>query len=59
MLILWDISSGTSVRVVPVYQGIEGAFIIDAETPLPPFVQERNTDDLYVAAAGEKGMLTI
>lgn len=57
MLILWDISSETSIRILPVYEGIEGTFIIDAKTPLPAFLESRNTDDVYVAAAGEKGLL--
>ncbi|XP_014472392.1 PREDICTED: transducin beta-like protein 3 [Dinoponera quadriceps] len=59
VLILWDISSGTSVRVVPVYEGIEGSFIINAKTPLPVSLQSHNTDDIYVASAGEKGVVKI
>ncbi|XP_032669391.1 transducin beta-like protein 3 isoform X2 [Odontomachus brunneus] len=58
VLILWDISSGTSVRVLPVYEGIEGAFIIDTNTPLS-FLPSRKPDDIYVASAGEKGIVKI
>ncbi|XP_025152449.1 transducin beta-like protein 3 isoform X2 [Harpegnathos saltator] len=59
VLILWDISSGTTVRVLPVYEGIEGAFIIDTKTPLPTFSQLCKTSDIYVASAGEKGIIKI
>ncbi|XP_020295667.1 transducin beta-like protein 3 [Pseudomyrmex gracilis] len=58
VLILWDISSGTSVRVLPVYEGIEGAFIVSAQN-LPVFIKSRKSSDVYVAAAGEKGVVTI
>lgn len=58
MLILWDISSGTSIRVLPVYEGIEGAFIISYKS-LPAFIKLCKKDDIYIASAGEKGMLTI
>ena len=58
MLILWDISSGTSVRVLPVYEGIEGAFMILPKS-LPAFIKKRKNDDIYIASAGEKGILTI
>lgn len=56
MIILWDISSGTSIRVLPVYEGIEGTFIISTEI-LPAFVKSRKRDGVYVASAGEKGGL--
>lgn len=58
VLILWDISSGTSIRVLPVYEVIEGAFIIPHKS-LPGFIKLHKSDDIYVASAGEKGMLTI
>jgi len=55
-LILWDISTGTSIRVLPVYEGIEGCFIISAKC-LPTFITSRESNDIYVASAGEKGTL--
>jgi hypothetical protein len=58
VLILWDISTGTSLRILPVYEGIEGTFMISAKC-LPSFVALRKSDGIYVASAGEKGMLTI
>ncbi|RLU18922.1 hypothetical protein DMN91_009280 [Ooceraea biroi] len=58
VLILWDIPSGTSVRVLPVYEGIEGAFMISVNN-LPAFVNVRKKDGVYVASAGEKGTVKI
>lgn len=54
VLILWDISSGTSVRTLPVYEGIEGTFIVPSEI-LPASIESRKNDGIYVASAGEKG----
>lgn len=58
VLILWDILTGTSIRVLPVYEGIEGAFMISVKC-LPSFITSRESDGIYVASAGEKGVLTI
>ncbi|XP_025995592.1 transducin beta-like protein 3 [Solenopsis invicta] len=58
VLILWDISTGTSLRILPVYEGIEGTFMISAKC-LPSFVALRKSDGIYVASAGEKGIVKI
>lgn len=58
MLILWDILTQTSIRILPVYEGIEGTFLISVKC-LPAFIKSRKSDDIYVASAGEKGMLSI
>lgn len=58
VLILWDISTGTSIRVLPVYEGIEGIFMISAKC-LPTFITLRKSDGIYVASAGEKGIVKI
>ncbi|XP_050463329.1 transducin beta-like protein 3 [Cataglyphis hispanica] len=58
VLILWDISSRTSIRVLPVYEVIEGAFIISHKS-LPGFIKLHKNDDIYVASAGEKGVVKI
>lgn len=57
VLILWDISSGTSVRVVPVYEGIEGAFIVPNNISFPNCPDETKADSIYVASGGEKGLI--
>lgn len=55
VLILWDISQGSSIRVLPVYEGVEGAFIIPSEAPLPDSIK-RKKSEIYAASAGEKGI---
>ncbi|CAL7933041.1 unnamed protein product [Xylocopa violacea] len=59
VLILWDISSGTSLRIVPVYEEIEDAFIIPKIISLsvPFYTEEKNT--IYVAAAGKEGIVKV
>ncbi|XP_024940817.1 transducin beta-like protein 3 isoform X3 [Cephus cinctus] len=57
VLILWNITKGTAIRTVPVFEGIEGAFILPKCCDLP-FPRE-NSDGIYVAAAGEKGIVKI
>ncbi|KAL6261954.1 hypothetical protein P5V15_007038 [Pogonomyrmex californicus] len=58
VLILWDISKGTSIRILPVYEGIEGTFIISTKH-LPTFITSRKSDGIYVVSAGEKGVVKI
>lgn len=58
VLILWNISKATSIRILPVYEGIEGAFIIPSGTPLPESVQYTKSG-IYAACAGEKGIIKI
>lgn len=55
VLILWDISSGASLRVLPVYEEIEGIFIIPKNVPSPVFPNKKGEQAVHVAAAGEKG----
>lgn len=58
VLILWDISSATSIRVLPVYEGIEEIFIIPNEITFPNYSSAK-TDSIYVASGGEKGIVNI
>lgn len=57
MLILWDIERGASIRVLPVYEGIEGTFVLPKDAVLPDH-QKINSGDIYAASAGEKGKTT-
>lgn len=54
VLVLWDILKGTSLKVLPVYEGIEGAFIIPYEAVLPNSLKNKSSE-IYAACAGEKG----
>lgn len=54
MLILWDIVKKTSVRILPVYESIEKAFIIPDNASFPISKTSRKST-IYAASAGEKG----
>lgn len=58
VLILWSISSGSSIRVLPVYEEIEDTFIVPVNVSLPISLHDKNDSGVYVAAAGEKGFIT-
>lgn len=57
VLILWNLSSGSSIRVLPVYEEIEDTFIIPKNMLLPFYNEDENA--IHVAAAGEKGIVKI
>nr|XP_033329429.1 transducin beta-like protein 3 isoform X1 [Megalopta genalis] len=59
VLILWNITSQSPIRVLPVYEEIEDAFIIPKNVKLPATVHDRLDDHVYVAAAGNKGVIKI
>ncbi|XP_078038500.1 transducin beta-like protein 3 [Augochlora pura] len=59
VLILWNIASQSPIRVLPVYEEIEDAFIIPKNVSLPTIAQNRLDDNVYVAAAGNKGTVKI
>lgn len=55
MLILWDLLTGTSIRILPVYETIEGTFILPDDVSLSIVPHSQDENDIFVAAAGEKG----
>lgn len=55
VLILWDLVKKASVRILPVYECIEGAFIIPNSADLPPVSKVKSKSAIYAASAGEKG----
>nr|XP_031841199.1 transducin beta-like protein 3 [Nomia melanderi] len=60
VLILWDIFAESSIRVLPVYEEIEGAFIIPKNVSLPTVPPNKfENDTIYVAAAGRIGTVKI
>ncbi|XP_076644102.1 transducin beta-like protein 3 [Halictus rubicundus] len=59
VLILWNIISQSPIRVLPVYEEIEDAFIIPKNVSLPTALHDKLDDHIYVAAAGDKGVVKI
>lgn len=55
VLILWDLTSGSSIRVIPVYEEIEDTFIIPKNLSLSFYNKDENA--IHIATAGEKGLI--
>lgn len=58
VIILWDISTLNAVRILPVFEVIEGVFIVPNNFLLSNFFTT-DADSIYVAAAGEKSLVTL
>lgn len=58
VIILWDISTSKAIRILPVYEVIEGIFIVPNNLLLSNFLKIE-ADSICVAAAGEKGLVTL
>lgn len=58
VLILWDLSDGKQVRVVPIYETIESVIVLPNNTKLPG---KCKLDDgkIYAASAGEMGIVKL
>ncbi|KOX68996.1 Transducin beta-like protein 3 [Melipona quadrifasciata] len=59
VLILWNLSSASSIRILPVYEEIEDTFIIPKNALLPVPFYDKDENAVHVAAAGEKGVVKI
>ncbi|CAF4923246.1 unnamed protein product [Pieris macdunnoughi] len=59
VLILWKISEGKSIRVLPVYECIETMILLPQTFKIPNFTKKVDTQGIYVACAGEKGLIKI
>ncbi|XP_011503744.1 PREDICTED: transducin beta-like protein 3 [Ceratosolen solmsi marchali] len=58
VLILWDLIKKISLRILPVFECIEGAFIIPNTANLPiPKIKTKSS--IYAASAGENGIVKI
>lgn len=58
VLILWDLVKGSVVRVVPVYEGLEAAVILESKTKLPNDLKLSGSK-IYAASAGENGLVQV
>lgn len=58
-MILWDIIQQKSIRILPVYEGIEGTFILPPNLTLPTNLDTNDAAKLLVASAGENGIVKI
>lgn len=58
VLILWDFDNAKQLRTVPVYEGIECAFILPYNVQIPG-AELNDESKIYVACAGEEGIVKV
>ncbi|XP_038212377.1 transducin beta-like protein 3 [Zerene cesonia] len=59
VLILWKVNESKSLRVLPVYECIEAMIILPVSFKIPNFTKKIETEGIYVACAGEKGIVKV
>lgn len=59
VLILWDFVNSKQLRTVPVYEGIECALVLPHHLQLPNGVELNDESKIYVASAGEEGIVKV
>lgn len=56
VLILWDLEKKVSLKTLPIFECIEGAFFLPEITKIPV---SKTSESIYAACAGEKGHVKI
>lgn len=59
VLILWKLNESKALKVIPVYESIEAALILPQTFKIPNFTKKFETEGIYVACAGEKGVIKV
>lgn len=59
VLILWNINESKALRTVPVYESIEATVLLPPAFKIPNFKKKVETEGIYVACAGEKGIIKV
>lgn len=59
VLILWKLSESKAVKVIPVYESIEACVILPPSFKIPNFKKKLEMEGIYVACAGEKGVIKV
>jgi len=55
VIILWDLSSGSTVRTLPAFEGLEGLVLLPHKFRLPGH-KKALKGGIHIAAAGERGI---
>ncbi|KAJ4446143.1 hypothetical protein ANN_12835 [Periplaneta americana] len=58
VIILWDLSSGESIRTLPAFEGLEGLVLLPAKFRIPGQAKKIK-GGIHVASAGERGVVRI
>ncbi|KAG5676857.1 hypothetical protein PVAND_006664 [Polypedilum vanderplanki] len=59
VLILWNYNTEQQLRTIPVYEGIESALVLNHNLILPNGIRLDDETKVYVASAGEEGIVKI
>lgn len=59
VLILWQLNETQAKRTLPVYESIEGMTLLPNTFKIPNFTKKLETEGIYVACAGEKGVIKV
>ncbi|XP_041978476.1 transducin beta-like protein 3 [Aricia agestis] len=59
VLILWKLNESKALKVLPVYESIESTVLLPSTFKIPNFTKKVGTEGIYVACAGEKGVVKV
>lgn len=59
VMILWDFEKEKQLRTIPVYESIECAIVLPYHIQLPNKIELNDESKVYVASAGEEGIVKI
>ncbi|CAO1348795.1 unnamed protein product [Diamesa hyperborea] len=59
VLILWDYENEKQMRTIPVYEGIESSLVLPYGLVLPNGIKLDDESKVYVACAGEEGVVKV
>ncbi|KAM3964375.1 transducin beta-like protein 3 [Aphomia sociella] len=59
VLIFWKMNESKALKVIPVYESIETALLLPQTFKIPNFTKKLEMEGIYVACAGEKGVVKV
>lgn len=59
VLILWNLNESKALKVIPVYESIEDTILLPPSFKIPNFTKKIETEGIFVACAGEKGVVKV
>ncbi|KAJ0177205.1 hypothetical protein K1T71_007214 [Dendrolimus kikuchii] len=59
VLILWNLNESKALKVIPVYESIEATVLLPSVFKIPNFTKKIETEGIFVACAGEKGVVKV
>ncbi|XP_061713417.1 transducin beta-like protein 3 [Cydia pomonella] len=59
VLILWNLDESKALRTVPVYESIEAMLLLPPSFKVPNFKKKLETEGIFIACAGEKGIVKV